>query len=89
MDKTLRSLIRAAEKARKMDAVLNQMGYSNNPYIDIFGDIVDAVYNLVREPKDDIEKSATWWVMNADVMPEEDKLSILLEIYRKNRPARY
>jgi len=88
MDEVLKKMIRASEKARKIDAVLKPLGYSDNPFFDIFGDIADAVYSLVGEKKDNFEESATYWALTGDVLPEEDKLDILLEIYRKNRPAR-
>ena len=88
MKEVLTHLIRASETARQMDAAMHDLGYTNNPYIDIFGEIADAVYYLLGEKKECFEDSATYWALNGDRLSEDDKLTILLEIYRKNRPAR-
>ena len=88
MKEALLHLIRASEIARKMDATMNSLGYSNNPYADIFGELADGIYYLLGEKKEYFEDSATHWALNGDVLPEQDKVDILLEVYRKNRPAR-
>ena len=88
MKEALLRMIRAADKALEMDKALSNHGYKENPYADIFGDIADAIYYLVGEKKNCFEDSVTYWVLHGDLLTEEDKLEILLEVYRKNRPAR-
>ncbi len=87
MSKALSWIIRAASKAKKFDDGLIKHGYSTNPYGEIFECLSDAVYCLIGEQANRFENSLTYITFNADVLSEEHKVSILMNEYKKNRPA--
>ena len=68
MKEALLHLIRASEIARKMDATMNSLGYSNNPYADIFGELADWIYYLLGEKKEYFEESATYWALTRSIL---------------------
>jgi len=87
ISKALAWIVRAASKAKKLDDGLIKHGYSTNPYGEIFECLSDAVYCLIGEQANRFEDSLTYIAFNADVLSEEHKISILLDEYKKNRPA--
>lgn len=87
METTLLRMLRAAERTRQMDEDLVKHGYSNSPYADIFGDIADAIYYLIGEQKNRFEDSMTYIMLHTDAITDECKVSLLMNEYRKNRPA--
>ena len=87
MESTLFRMLRAAGIAKQMDDDLVKHGYSDSPYADIFGDIADAIYYLIGEQKNMFEDSLTYRMLHTDAITDECKVSLLMDEYRKNRPA--
>ena len=55
----LLKLTKAARDAHYMDSAMETAGYSSNPYADIYGNIADAVYELLGEHTDTFDESVT------------------------------
>lgn len=87
MEQVFRDLINASLYPLTMDEAMRGIGFGNNPYAEILDHIIDAVFHLTGEKKEDIGKSMAYWVLHSTVMSKEEKLMILLEVYSKNRPA--
>lgn len=60
MKEALERLVRAARTAKKTDDALRTVGYDNTPYFDIFGDIVDGIYELLEENTGTLDESITY-----------------------------
>lgn len=80
-------MVRAAEKAKALDKGLIQHGYSTNPYGEIFECVSDAVYHLTGEQAIRFEDSKTYILLHTDAITDQYKVSLLLDEYKKNRPA--
>ena len=87
MEQALLRMLRAAERTKQMDDDLVKRGYSDSPYADIFGDIADAIYYLIGENTDRFEDSMTYIMLHTDAVTDHCKVSLLMDAYRKNRPA--
>ena len=77
-------LIRAADKARCIDKELSGIGYTENIYADIFGDIVDAVYLMLGENTDRLENSFAYVMLNADAVSADGRATMLAERFSKS-----
>lgn len=54
----LESMVYAGRKAYKLNKEMNNLGYGDNPYLDIYSGIADAIYCFLGESCD-FEESAT------------------------------
>lgn len=80
-------MVKAAAKAKSFDEGLIKNGYSTNPYGEIFEYISDAIYHLTGEQAIRFEDSKTYILLHTDAITDKYKVSLLLEEYKKNRPA--
>ena len=80
-------LIRAAEKAKHMDSEMSKTGYENNLYADIFGDIADAIYDMLGENTNTFENSLTYSILNTDAITIDGRASLLADLFMKSNPA--
>ena len=90
MEKLLTRLVKVARKAYKTDLALQQLGYDETPYFDIYGEILDGIYELLGEKTDTLEESYTYqFVIFNDYLPPEQAAKELMKEYRikQNRPA--
>lgn len=85
--RTLIWMMRAISRAKAMDEILVSSGYSANPYADICDNISDAIYHLIGETEHRFENSLTYITLHADAITDEHKIELLLNEYKKNRPA--
>ena len=86
--KSLFWMLRSAEKAKIFDNGLIKHGYSTNPYGEIFESVSEAIFNLIGETVPQFEDSVTHFILHADAITDDMKLSILFREYEKNRPAK-
>lgn len=88
MRNVLTKMVNAAMIAKNLDEGLLKNGYPSNPYGDIYGEIADAIYNLLEENTFRFEDSKTFIALNADSITDETKVEFLLIHYNnKNQPA--
>ena len=70
-------LVRAGRKANRIDEMLLGLGYGSTPYASIYGDITDAIYEMLGENTETFHESLTFQVMMDDSLTDEqcaDKL---------------
>lgn len=88
MEKVFRDLVNASLYPLTIDEAMRGIGFENNPYAEILDYITDAAFHLTGEETDDIGESIAYRTIHSAVLSKEQKLTILLEVYNKNRPAR-
>ena len=76
-------MYRVAMTAKEFDEKLKPY---ESPFSDIFGDAVDAIYSLIGEDVDELEKSFTWTIISNTFLLEERAVSMLYYQYCKNHP---
>ena len=81
--KALRSMFKAANEAKKIDSVMVICGYSNTPYLTIYGDAADAIIALIGEEPETFEDSVTYKAIMSDE-PFEARVDMLYNCYLSN-----
>lgn len=80
--KVLTHLIRAGRDAINLENVLNQFGYKETPYFNLYGEIAEAIYAMLGEDTKSFDQSITHAVMHDPLTPDEvcaEELAKLLE----------
>ena len=85
MKDALLRIIRAAMEAKRMDEALLKLGYRENPYFSIYGNLADAIYMLAAEKTDKFEDSVTFLVLNTQSISDERRAEILYAEMQKNK----
>ena len=62
--KVLLHLIRAGRDAIHLEQTLNNIGYKETPFFNIYGEIADAVYEMLGEKTDSFDESMTYAAMH-------------------------
>ena len=83
----LRKMVGIAVSARKMDEASRNAGYHENPFWDIYGEAVDAIYILIGEKTNTIDEAVTYQVINDDSYTNDDRVDLLMEEYERNVSA--
>lgn len=78
-------LVQASVKTRKLSKAMDDSGYDDNPYGDIRGDIVDAIYHMIGENRKEFTDSVTHKVIDAESPGSaEYQAQKLMEEYTRN-----
>lgn len=56
----LTHLIRAGRDALHLEKTLTELGYSETPYYNLYGEITDAIYGILDEDADTVEESRAY-----------------------------
>ena len=80
----LKKMVKVAVSARQMDDAFRDAGYQDTPYWDIYGDIMDAVYDIVGEKTATIDESVTYDAINNDSYTDRERVDLLMEEYERN-----
>lgn len=83
----LSRLVKAAMRAKAMQEHYLKIGIDDQPWFEIWGDILDGIYSLIGEHTDTFDHSATFITMNAPILSNERRTEMLLSEYRKNHPV--
>ena len=67
----LTHLIRAGRDALHLEKTLSGLGYKETPYFNLYGEIANAIYDLIGEDTDTFDQSVTHSVMNDMFTPDE------------------
>lgn len=84
MKEAFKKMVRAAEKSLYMDKEMTKIGYSGSLYADIFGDIADAIYEMLGENVKTFESSFTYVLLHTDVLTLDSKAILLEDRFRKH-----
>ena len=69
--KVLTHLIRAARDAIHLERTLDDLGYKETPYYDLYGEISEAIYGIVGEDTEEFDESVTYNVIHDQFTPDE------------------
>lgn len=69
--KVLTHLIRAARDAIHLERTLDDLGYKETPYYDLYGEISEAIYGIVGEDTEEFDESVTYNVLHDQFTPDE------------------
>ena len=67
----LTHLIRAGRDALHLEKTLTDIGYTQTPYFNLYGDITDAIYGILDEQTDTIEESKAYAAIHDIYTPDE------------------
>lgn len=80
-EKALGILVAAGRKAKQMDDAMNAMGYGQNPYFDLYGDIADAIYYIVGEEHTRFDESVTYKMLNNKTLTDTACTDMLIRTH--------
>lgn len=86
MKEALTKLVRAARTAKRADDALRNVGYTDTPYFDIYGDIVDGIYAMLGEKTNTLEESVTYTVLSNPDMADDECAEAFIDEYCKSVP---
>lgn len=72
-----RKIVSAGITAKKADDALKDLGYTDTPYFQIYGNIADAVYAMLGETTETYEQSITYKIMCCPAMTDEQRNELL------------
>ena len=75
-------LVKAGRDAFHIEETLKKIGYSDTPYFNLYGEIFEAVYNLLDEDTDSFDESITASAM-LGYLPDEMCADELAGIYER------
>ena len=67
----LTHLIRAGRDALHLEKTLTDIGYTQTPYFNLYGEITDAIYGILDEQTDTIEESKAYAAIHDPFTPDE------------------
>lgn len=80
----LKRMVGIAVSARKMDMSFRNAGYHENPFWDIYGEAMDAIYALIGEKTNTIDEAVTYHVINDDSYTNDERVDLLVKEYERN-----
>lgn len=86
MKEALAKLVKAARTAKRADDALRNVGYTDTPYFDIYGDIVDGIYAMLGEKTNTLEESVTYTALSNPDMADDECADALVAKYCQNIP---
>ena len=87
MEELLIQISRAIITAYKTDKALRVAGYDNTPYFDIYGCLLDGLYDWAGEHTDTIEQSDVYLIIHTVSLTDDRRAALLMGTYEKNHPA--
>lgn len=90
MDKkrVLTHLVKAGRDTLHMESTLKSIGYDCTPYIDLFGEIADAVYEMLGEETETFDESITYAAMH-DIYTSDEICAERLAELCEPEPCRF
>lgn len=76
--KTLDKMITVARTALTLARAMQDLGYDNSPYWDLYGNTADAIYFFIGESTPTFDVSVTYHALTDDDMTQEQRLDCLL-----------
>ena len=87
MERLLKGAVKAAIMACEMDEKLRGLGYSDTPYWNIYCTLSDSIYEFLGEKTNTYDESVTYNVLHTVSLMDDRRVALLMNEYRKNRPA--
>ena len=83
----LERLVFIARQAKQIDAMFTEMGYNDTPWFETYGQAMDAIYVLIGEDTGTLDESVTYDAVRGEEYTDDQRIKLLMDEYRKNRPA--
>lgn len=90
MDSVFLNLVDAGLMAKKMDKAMQDAGFDNNPYFEIYGCVAQAIIHMLGEEEIDFEDTKAEYVLSdkfhqlSEVAPSRmDRVQYLVDAYNK------
>lgn len=80
-------MVKTAMFLKKMAEAYTTLGLDDNPHHEAYGDMCDAIYDIVGEHTEEFDKSVTWIAVNAPFLTEERRTELLMSEYEKHHCA--
>ena len=80
----LTRMVKAGRLALDTDNGLRELGYSDTPFFEIYGDIADAVYFMLGENTGTFNESVTYCALASPGYTHDQRVSLLMQEYEKN-----
>ena len=77
------NLVDAGMMAKKMDKAMQDAGFDDNPYFEIYGCVAQAIYYLLDEKMDNYEDSLADYSLSDKLHGREERVSFLMDAYNK------
>lgn len=78
MKEILMKMVEVAMKAKGLSNSMEEQGYQDNPYWDMYALAADAIYALIGEHTDTFDSSVTYNALNDEELSNEERVNLLL-----------
>lgn len=79
-------LVKAGREIKSLQETYLKVGLNDNPLFEAYGDICEAIYNIVGEHTEEFADSVTNLAMTTPMFTNERRTEMLMAEYRKNHP---
>ena len=80
IDSVFLNLVDAGLMAKRMDKAMQDAGFDNNPYFEIYGCVAQAIIDILGEKKD-YEKTIACYALSDAFHNRTDRVQYLVEAY--------
>ena len=77
----LLQMVKGARLANELDATFAAKGFDNTPYLKLYGYFFDAIYTLLGEDSETVQKSVTHTMLTAPFMEDERRAACLAHVF--------
>jgi hypothetical protein len=84
IEDAMKRMVRAALETKKMQEHYLSVGLDDSALFEIYGLILDAIYDLLGEHTDAFEEAVTSIVMSAPLLSEERRVKMLMAEWKRN-----
>ena len=74
-------LVKAARDSLHLETTLANIGYSETPYFNLYGEIAEAIYAMLGENTDTFDESATAGILHDTCTPDEISAERLADLF--------
>lgn len=77
------NLVDAGMMAKKMDKAMQDAGFDNNPYFEIYGCVAQAIIHMLCETEKDFEDTIACRALSDNFNNRLDRVRYLVDAYNK------
>lgn len=82
----LSRLVKTARNTFFISEHMRTLGYDDNPYFSIYGNIVDVICEIIGDASDDVEDSVTYAVLHDTNLSDDQCVSRLRDVCQIHHP---
>jgi hypothetical protein len=77
------NLVDAGLMAKKMDKAMQDAGFDNNPYFEIYGCVAQAIIHMLGEAEKDFENTDACYALSDKIHGRKERVQYLVDAYNK------